>query len=72
MQQLLVQIVKRPVLHFLYPRSEVGGGDILESPCPSVRQSVRLFVDARLGKTVSSALLLPLYSYHETAHAVSP
>ena len=37
------------------PRNEVRGGGILESPCPSVRLSVRLSVDARLGKMVSSA-----------------
>ena len=38
------------------PRNEVRGGVILESPCPSVRLSVRLSVDARLGKMVSSAI----------------
>ena len=36
------------------PATKLGGG-ILESPCPSVRLSVRLSVDARLGKMVSSA-----------------
>ena len=41
-------------LYFYTPRNEVRGG-ILESPCPSVCLSVRLSVDARLGKMVSSA-----------------
>ena len=36
------------------PATKLGGG-ILESPCPSVRLSVRLSVDARLGKMVSRA-----------------
>ena len=39
---------------FYTPRNEVRGG-ILESPCPSVCPSVRLSVDARLGKMVSRA-----------------
>ena len=34
---------------------------------------VSLSVDTRLGKMVSSAQMLPLYTYcHETSHAVSP
>ena len=50
-------------LIFIPPATKLGGGGILESPCPSVRLSVclsvclsvRLSVDARLGKMDSSA-----------------
>ena len=41
--------------NFYTPCNEVRGGGILESQCPSVCLSVRLSVDARLGKIVSSA-----------------
>ena len=46
---------KSGMLFLVIPPATKLGGGILESPCPSVRLSVRLSVDARLGKMVSSA-----------------
>ena len=50
---LMVDVVYHLVTCYT-SRNEVRGG-ILESPRPSVCPSVRLSVDARLGKMVSSA-----------------